>query len=592
MKRLLLFGIVASLIVVSIAGGILLWLTTRHEEVPVRMPSPVTLRIIENGEMVGTHDQYGARAWLGIPYAAPPVGKLRWKPPAPAKPFSGVKYATQSGMPCPQFAPSLTPGETGRPTGIRGHEDCLYLNIWSAPNAVRSPVMVWLHGGGNTSGQGDIFNGSRLAAHFGVVVVTINYRLGVLGWLAAPSLHESDPIVNSGNFGTLDILRALEWVQENITQFGGDPSNVTLFGESAGGTNALSILASPLAQGLIHRAIIQSGSYHPTPLTPTAGNPGALAWASRYILDLANQGVLRRGLKGWELAEALRELTVTDLFSVLTPRTFGMIQMPTVFSDGYVIPHGSAQEVFGSQKSSSDIPIMLGSNRDEAALFLMNHPDFRSKFLGMFPRIKNESDYRKVVYYASEAAKFRCVDEPAGWLHAAGNDSVYAYRFDWDEEQSHFGFDVGFALGAAHVVEIPFVFGTFDIFDQLAPVFPMDEAQEQLSVSMMSYWTEFARTGDPGRGRRGNKPLWTPWQAEGDRLLLLDTPNDGGIRMSDIHVSPSSIHGELLMDEGFEDKRRYCETYVLALRGTSEFDLEEYNRIGCAKWPPEQVVLR
>ena len=592
MKRLLLFGIVASLIVISVAAGILIWLTTSREESPVRVPSSVSLRVTESGEVIGFHDQYDARAWLGIPYAAPPVGKLRWKPPVPAKSSPEVRHATSPGRPCPQFAPLVTLGGSGGTKKILGHEDCLYLNVWSAPNAVQAPVMVWLHGGSNTTGQGDIFNGSRLSARFDVVVVTLNYRLGVLGWLAAPSLQKGDQLADSGNFGTLDIVRALEWIQGNIAGFGGDPANVTLFGESAGGANTLSILASPLARGLIHRAIIQSGAYQPTSHTPMPGNSGGLAWTSRYILDLADQGVLPRGLNGWELASALRAMPANDLFAVLEPGVFGTIDMPTVFSDGYVIPDGTGEQVFGTLNSNSDIPIILGSNRDEAALFLMNHPDFKSNFLGMFPRIKNREDYRKVVYYASASAKFRYVDKLAAWFHAGGNKSVYAYRFDWDEEKSYFGFDVSLALGAAHAVEIPFVFGVFDIFDQLAPVFPMDEAQEHLSMSMMSYWSEFARTGNPSRGRRGDNPIWSPWQAEGNRLLLLDTPNDGGIRMSDVYVNPSSIRRELLADDEFKDKRRYCETYALALRGTSEFSLEEYNRIGCEKWPSEPATTR
>jgi len=230
-----------------------------------RSPSPNAIRSVENGEMIGFKSRHDTHAWLGIPYAAPPVGELRWKAPRPPEPWTGRFEAIELGSVCPQpsvFGLPVPGGQT-----IMGAEDCLVLNIW-APifreektpvDRKRLPVMLWIHGGGNNmeSGGNPNFNGSTLAGQNHVVVVTINHRLGPLGWFRHPALRSEDssPEDNSGNYGTLDIIQALKWVQKNITAFGGDPEKVTIFGQSSGGANVLSMMASPLAKGLFHRAI-------------------------------------------------------------------------------------------------------------------------------------------------------------------------------------------------------------------------------------------------------------------------------------------------------------------------------------------------
>ena len=229
-----------------------------------KVPDSTTLRSTTHGDYVGFSDLQGTRAWLGIGYAQPPVGELRWKAPLPPEPHIDTVQALNFKNACPQLASAMTTNEVNATaSGYVGSEDCLYLNVWSVPNAVGRPVMVWIHGGGNSIGSARSYPGAILAATENVVVVTINYRLGFLGWFNHPSVLEGSELDLSGNFGTLDTIRALEWVRQNIAVFGGDPDNVTIFGESAGGFNVLTLMASPLAEGLFHKAIVQSGRYFP-----------------------------------------------------------------------------------------------------------------------------------------------------------------------------------------------------------------------------------------------------------------------------------------------------------------------------------------
>ena len=246
--------------VAVVAGGFLYIANLPEPEAPPER-NDTTLRYTEGGEVVGFIDDFGARAWMGVPFAAPPVGELRWKAPRPPARNSEVVEALAAGPMCPQFETILSGGDLGGEPSVIGNEDCLYLNIWSPPNARDLPVMFWIHGGGNTIGHAGSFIGANLAAAHNLVVVTTNYRLGVFGWFNHPVLQTGNPADDSGNYGTLDLVRALEWTRDNIAAFGGDPNRVTVFGESAGAFNTLAMMASPLAAGLFHRAVVQSGGF-------------------------------------------------------------------------------------------------------------------------------------------------------------------------------------------------------------------------------------------------------------------------------------------------------------------------------------------
>ena len=245
------------------------WIACASEP-PPQAPSadPATLRHLPAGDVVGSHGRHGGHAWLGLPYAEPPQGELRWRAPQPLLPWTATREALTFGASCPQLASRVGGDDSAEPGALVGDEDCLTLNVYApafAPDqvptgAARLPVMVWIHGGGNTIGAANGYDGSRLATTHPLIVVMVNYRLGALGWFRHAALRAGrDPVEASGNFGTLDQLRALAWVRDNAAAFGGDPGNVTIFGESAGGQNVLALLVSPLAGGLFQRAIVQSG---------------------------------------------------------------------------------------------------------------------------------------------------------------------------------------------------------------------------------------------------------------------------------------------------------------------------------------------
>ena len=230
--------------------------------------SPDSLRLTNSGPVIGIEGEEGIHIWFGVPYAEAPVDKLRWKAPRNVNSWDKVYEATNFGSPCVQIQSSLTGGGLAKPGDIIGDEDCLYLNIYAPSYSVTSvpkeinklPVMVWIHGGGNTSGMTSEYNPERFVASQNIIVVTISYRLGLFGWFSHPELrNKSDGIDVSPNFGLLDQIKALEWLRDNIEGFGGDKNNITIFGESAGGQNVIALYVSPLAKGLFHRAISQSG---------------------------------------------------------------------------------------------------------------------------------------------------------------------------------------------------------------------------------------------------------------------------------------------------------------------------------------------
>ena len=337
---------------------------------------PATLRTTRDGAVVGGAGRFDSQAWLGIPFAAPPIGPLRWRAPQPAHGWDGTRETLAFGEACPQFASPIG-ASAASPGEVVGSEDCLYLNIWTPsfkPEEVpqggdRLPVMVWIHGGGNSIGTDAFYDGGHLAAGEKVVVVTAQYRLGPLGWLRHKALRAgASEAEQSGNFGTLDLIRALSWVQENIGAFGGDPQNVTIFGESAGGMNVYSLLVSPLAKGLFQRAIVESGGLSLT--TPDDAEnlkddlkPGQKNSSSEVLLSLlqrdgraADRAAAKARLATMgdeDIASYLRSKSPKDLLSAYESgfggladkkRQIGMIEMPLVFDDGVVLPRGDWTE--------------------------------------------------------------------------------------------------------------------------------------------------------------------------------------------------------------------------------------------------------
>ena len=569
-------------------------------------PETATLRITTSGNILGYVGKNGAYTWKGIPYAQAPTGPLRWRAPTPIQPSNtrGVIEALASGPVCPQFA-SLIGGQPDAPQGsVIGSEDCLYLNIYAPPNAENLPVMYWIHGGGNSIGQGGSYDGSNLAMQRDVVLVTINYRLGIFGWFTHPALSTGNPEDDSGNYGTLDAIQGLKWVRDNISQFGGDPDNVTVFGESAGGRDALAMMASPLAKGLFHRTIVQSGSYSANPLSvgQNYARDGGHPFSSKEIVTkllLADGTVdsleaaenLQLDMSSSYTRQYLYNKSPEEIFQLFNSGGFGMINLPDNFADGTVLPNLSVEELFSDLNNHNAMPVILGTNRDEPALFMARDPRYLENFLGFLPRLKDKIAYKRTVKYGALTWKARGVDNLAQYMTKAGNKHVYAYRFDWDEEPSQLGFDLSTALGAAHGLEIAFAFNDFEGGFGIDYIYPFDDNQAALANSMSSYWSEFAHNGSPMQGRDGNEPMWVSWGMGGMQTLVLDTPGDQGIFMNKEIVSLASIKAELAADTTIDDEAERCRLYARNFRG-EEFVRAEYDALGggvCAEIDPSTI---
>jgi para-nitrobenzyl esterase len=444
------------------------------------------------------------RAFLGIPYAAPPVGELRWKAPQPVAAWKGVRPATEFGHHCLQFGVSAD--MVFRDAGPS--EDCLTLNVWTPaeakPTAKPLPVMVWIHGGGFTSGGSSEprQDGQFLAAR-GVVVVSMNYRLGMLGFFTHPQLTAESPHHVSGNYGLLDITAALAWVKQNIRAFGGDPGNVTLFGESAGSFAVSMLMASPLSEGMLSKAIGESGaafwnrngSY--TTLAVSEAHDAALA---KNVLDTNDLAALRA-----LPAEGLASHTAF----------YGSVAFaPTV--DGYFLPDSPAH--LYEEGKQAHIPLLAGWNADEirASVVRGKTPTTAASFTAQMEKEFGDRAKQALAVFpaATDAEAIASAGDFAGdrflvyatwhWIEAqtlTGDAPVYRYRFDLAAPPSKFH---PAGSGAFHSDEIEYVFGTLD--SRPGSVWRAED--RALSDQMQRYWTNFARTGDPNGPGLPKWPLY------------------------------------------------------------------------------------
>lgn len=454
------------------------------------IPDPVH---VEQGQVTGVDGAtVEVRIFKGVPFAAPPVGDLRWRAPKPAANWEGVRAADKFSPTCMQRA-----GNNSR----QASEDCLYLNVYTAAKTAKEhrPVMVWIHGGALTGGAGSIYDGEALAKK-GVVVVTVNYRLGVFGFFAHPELTKESDRNASGNYGLLDQVAALEWVQKNIAAFGGDPKRVTIFGESAGSWSVNYLMASPLARGLFHRVIGESG--------------GEFAPA-RKLADLEQAGT--KLAAGNSIAE-LRAKSADDVQKMGGFQTAANV-------DGWFLP----QDVYTtfSTGKQSDVPLLIGSNSDEGTMFTPPNVKLATFRETAGKRYGAEADAFLKIYPANtdeeawdaQAASMR--DQVFGWemrtwarmQTKTGKSKVYMYYF------SRVPPGKNRVKGAYHGSEIAYVFGNLKI----APFAgssdeprPWQEQDHKLSEAMSSYWVNFASTGDPnGKGL----PKWPAYHAKDDVLM-------------------------------------------------------------------------
>jgi para-nitrobenzyl esterase len=520
-----------------------------------------TLRTLDTGTVLGYANPFGGHTWLGIPFAAPPVGELRWRAPRPPSVWSGTRNALLPGEPCLQYGSPL--GGIGAAGSRQGSEDCLYLNVY-APRLTPSqsvgrklPVMVWIHGGGNTVGAASVWEGGVLAAREGVLVVMINYRLGPMGWFVPPEGSTVDPLERSGNFGNLDSHEALRWVQRNAAAFGGDPDNVTVFGESAGATNALVLTVAPSAKGLFHKLIVQSNAYGLAPPPSPEESGGSTAALRRLLVatgkaaDGAAAEALARRLTPVEAAALLRAADPWVAYEAIRGDTRGGYDLfVSVFADGVVHRAGALRDSLADPATHTDVPMIVGSNRDENKIFMAFDPRLVRTVAGTPVALRDPEAYDRLARYRAALWKADGVDDLATLLARHGAP-VFAYRWDWDEQGRAYGVvDLSRILGASHGLEIPFVLGHFDVGPQSENLFHARNERERLALSarMMRFWAEFARTGDPGKSFDDPPVAWLPWADEptrARRLMVFDTPAGGGTRMTDERVSRDSLVGQM-----------------------------------------------
>ena len=506
--------------------------------------------------------------WDDIPYAQPPLGDLRWKAPRPLDDFNNINtIIPQIDNFCVQ-EPSGLGGVDGE-NFFSGQEDCLYLDI-KKPKKISNellPVMFWIHGGGNTSGLKDLYDFSSMVHKHNVIVVSINYRLGPFGWFTHPSIQSlQSGFDKSSNFGTLDIIAALKWVKLNISLFGGNPENVTIFGESAGGHNVLSLLVSKQAKGLFHKAISQSG-YTTTYTKEEAYKQINATSTSRHsswnvvneILNDKKLNIIQEN-NNIKVRELLKSLTAKEFFKYYSNR-LSYENLTILTADGIVIPEIGLLEALSKKEHVNNIPIIAGSNRDEVKLWLASAKyfvDLDYSFLGSIfgvPKVVlNDKDAFNVFNsYRSRAWKIRGVDNPLRNLYISGNKDLYAYRYDWDDHRRFIIADFKELIGAAHATEIPLLTGNNKLVDDYGfLIYPKGPSKRFTSKNMMQFWTNFAKYGKPGMSTNGI--VWTKYNGQKNipsNYMILD--NKKNLRMHNDEFSFSSLVKDIYQENALSN---------------------------------------
>jgi para-nitrobenzyl esterase len=448
---------------------------------------PTTKVRIDDGVLVGVVHE-NANVFRNIPYAAPPVGELRWAPPQPAQPWTADRMAIFPGPSCPQPM-----NADGRPNsgGANGptSEDCLQLNVYAPKAAKAAPVMVWIHGGGHRTGAGWIYDGQNFARD-GVVLVTINYRLGALGYLAHPALTRAAGGQPTGNFGLMDQIAALKWVQRNIAAFGGDPKNVTVFGESAGGMSTLALLATPAAKGLYAKAIVESGAgwFRPSTLAEKEKEGAAL--------------LARAGAPANATAEDLRALPAEKLAAL--DGDYGP------FTDGRLMTETPSQAL--ARGTFADVPLIIGSNSGEDSLMGPKPagPEALARFLPAAAKAA----------YADEAAKGddvlaraaftdRIMGGPARWVAAEASGGAPSWLYYFSYVGARFRPTM---TRAAHAAEIQYV---FEYWGRRTPMSVVSDEDKAMASLMHACWVSFAKTSAPKCGTAA----WPAYAPARDQLM-------------------------------------------------------------------------
>jgi para-nitrobenzyl esterase len=462
---------------------------------------------IESGLVSGIPLSHGLEVYKGIPFAAPPVGKLRWRPPQPPAAWQGVRKADSFGAPCMQ---SKSPERLGPWTRVflskmEPSEDCLYLNIWTAAKRPKKllPVMVWIYGGGFTSGAGsvEIYDGSALARK-GVVVVNANYRVGALGFFANPALTRESPHHSSGNYGLLDQIAALRWVQRNISAFGGDPHQVTIFGQSAGAASVWMLMQSPLAEGLFERAIVMSGP---------AVIPARVITGDRSLASAEQRDKEVASRLGCQSLEQLRALPAEKIIQDSRHGRWGPIQDGWVLRAGWhperevpLINGMVAQDIGIGYYGTGPAPIVTLKDYHKKMREICG--DEASECEKLYPAAGNAQGAAAIRSALQDRARVSLYKW--GVRQISLSPQVYVYYFNqkipWPQHPDY---------GVFHSSELPYVFDNLQLLDR-----PWRPADRRVAREISAYWTDFAKTGDPNA--RG-LPDWSTFKVGNQTIMQL-----------------------------------------------------------------------
>ena len=568
------------------------------------------LRVITSSGITDGYKKNNVIRWDDIPYAKPPIGELRWKAPRKIINDSSLIEKKDNNF-CMQRTSSLGGSAQFSDKDISGTEDCLYLDIIAPSNMSNKslPVMFWIHGGGNTSGLKDLYDFTKLVKKHDVIVVRINYRLGPFGWFTHPAIQDlQEGLDKTSNFGTLDIIAALKWVKENISLFGGDSENITIFGESAGGHNVLSLLVSNQAKGLFNKAISMSG-YTTTILPQEAYKPKNESNTSSYSSwEVVNKIIRNKSyekeqnnLSNQEIRNILYSLSEEEFYKLYSERE-SYEEIPLLTADGLVIPSIGLREALAEEKHLNNVPVILGSNRDEVKIWLafseyLVDVDYSlSGSLFNLPKviIKDEDAYQAFSYYRSAAWKIRGVNEPLESLASAGNQNLYSYRFDWDDQRKFIIGDFKQLFGAAHALEIPLLLGNTKLVGG-PPIsnfmYPRGISRFYTSRNMMKFWTNFAKYGKPGKS--SNKIEWSPYEInkdEGSSFMILDKKKN--LKMISDNINYKTLSEKLYLDERLNELEKCVIAFQMyTFVGNDLYDENIGNYPGtCDRKSSEQVI--
>ncbi len=567
MKRLMSF--IAIIFLISVNG----------DELAVDTSSGITKGYIKNGVI----------KWSDIPYAKPPIGDLRWKAPRKIAKNSNI-ILPKNGNFCIQRSSILGGSSQFSDDPISGSEDCLYLDIYSPKKKYNKslPVMFWIHGGGNTSGLKDLYDFSKFVKKHNVIVVVINYRLGPLGWFTHPAIQEfHDGLDKTSNFGTLDIISALEWVNKNISLFKGNPNNITIFGESAGAHNVLSLLVSKNSKGLFHKAISMSG-YTESISLKDAYKQDKQTSTSNYsswevVNKIANDKLIEnKKYSRNELREILYNISGKEFYQYYANRE-SFEELPLLTNDGLVIPKIGLKDALSKKEHVNIVPTIAGSTRDEVKIWLAFSEYFvtldnsATSYIFGLPKVvlNNESAYEAFNYYRSSAWKIRGVNEPLNSLASAGNSELYSYRFDWDDRRRLIIANFKSLFGAGHALEIPLLTGSTKLVGG-SPVsnfmYPKSISKFYTSKNMMKFWSNFAKYGEPGSST--NNVEWHRYEVDEDNFssfMIIDKRKN--LKMSSDDISFKKLSNEIYTDKRLDEIEKCVVLYqMLTYVGNDIYD--------------------